>query len=160
MATILLLISILSSLFPKLWGAIQVHQQQLVSRLSSCSTAFSALWQNLVICLPFRFLLSLLELTAGIAKSTRWHVLFSLLIKTRCGVLARIGWSIWISKSQRILSLISWNRFWFEHDRILFSCTILSRSPFAHNHVYFCIPFVSVCYIHLLYDLLSFYSLW
>ena len=41
--------------------------------------------------------------SAGSAKSTWWQVLFILLIITRSGLLARIRWSVRISKSQRIL---------------------------------------------------------
>ena len=44
--------------FPNLYGPFQMHQLLLVLASHSCSTAFSALWQGLSICLSFRFLLS------------------------------------------------------------------------------------------------------
>ena len=53
------------------------------------------------------FLLSFIfnQWFTGTAKSTRWQILFFfLLIDTRTGLLARIGGSICISKSQKILS--------------------------------------------------------
>ena len=49
--------------------------------------------------LSFTFTLWFTETT----KSTRWQLLFFFLIKTGSGLLAWIGWSIWISKSQSIL---------------------------------------------------------
>ena len=42
--------------------------------------------------------------SAGTAKFTIWYILFSLLfVIIRSGILIRIMWSVWISKSQRIL---------------------------------------------------------
>ena len=43
--------------FPSFWKSIQVHQPQLVSPSPSCSKTFSTLWQDLSICLFFRFIL-------------------------------------------------------------------------------------------------------
>ena len=44
------------SFFPRPWGPFQVHQFQVVSLILSCATAFSALWQDPSISLPFCFL--------------------------------------------------------------------------------------------------------
>ena len=54
----------------------------------------------------------------AIAKSTSWQVLF-FSIKTRSCLLAWIGWSILISKSQRILCIsFCVDRFWFVFSSI------------------------------------------
>ena len=50
---------ILQSFFPSLWELLQEHQQQSVLPLSSCSTAFSALWQGQSICPFYCFLVPL-----------------------------------------------------------------------------------------------------
>ena len=56
--------------------------------------------------------------SAGMAKSTIWQVLFFFFTITRSGCLAMIGWSVCISKSQRILCIsFSWtdSRLWIYH---------------------------------------------
>ena len=62
----------------------------------------------------FLFTFTFLQWSTGKAKSMRWKVLFFLLINTRFDILARIWWSICISKSHRIfMQLIFKDRFWF-----------------------------------------------
>ena len=55
-----LLNTIPSNIFSNLWKSFQVHQLQLISPSTSCSAAFSALWQGSIIFLSFHFLLFLL----------------------------------------------------------------------------------------------------
>ena len=66
---------------------------------------------------------------AGIAKSTRWQVLFSFISDTMTGLLFGIEWFV----CKRILC-ISFSRtysgLWLYFNRILISCTILSGSSF------------------------------
>ena len=49
--------------------------------------------------------LFIFSLSAGMAKSTQWQVLFFLLINNRSGLLTRIRWFFSISKFLRILSI-------------------------------------------------------
>ena len=72
-----------------------------------CYVFFQWFFLNLTVrCLHLSFFSISFSFTlwsAGVAKSTRWQVLSFLLINTRSGLLARIRWSVCISKSQRIL---------------------------------------------------------
>ena len=78
------------------WGLFQVLWLWLVSLSLLYSLAFSTLWQSLGIYPAFCFL------SLSLYKSTIWHVLFFLLIRIKSGLLIWIGWSVCISKSQRI----------------------------------------------------------
>ena len=81
----------------------------LVSLLPSCSIAFLVLWQGLSICLSFRFLLYLLYGLLGRQSLLHNNSSFFLLIITRFGFLAKIKWSVCISKCERII-YISFSR--------------------------------------------------
>ena len=105
---ILYLISNSSWVFSlSLWGPFQAYQKQFISPLPSCSTVnnfFFALYQDVSICLSFRFLLIWLRgPSVGTTKSTIWQVLLFLLINSTLGLLVEIKWLVFISKSLRIL---------------------------------------------------------
>ena len=85
------------------WSPFKVHQHLLISQSPTCSIAFVVLWQGPSICKSFHFLLFTLS-----GKLDRQHPLkdeffFICKSKSRFGLQAVNGWSVCISKSQRIL---------------------------------------------------------
>ena len=125
---------------------------KLVSPLSSCFTAFHLSGKIQVFVYLFSFFIFLLW-SSRTAKFTRRPVLFFLLINSRSGLLTRVEWSVYISKSQRILCLIFWDRFWFMPVPFVSMVKFWSPSgsSFLSSYFYFCIPFEPVCYIRLLF---------
>ena len=79
--------------------------------------------------------------SAGTAKSSKWQVLFFILINTRSGFLTGIGSPAFLSKLQ-IISWVTISRTDSElrnticqNSQILTSCTIPRWFPFSPNHV-------------------------
>ena len=82
--------------------------------------------------------------SAGTVKSTKWHVLFFLLIKTKPDLLAWIEWYICISKSKKIYFLrqiLVCAYTVCQLGKTSVSCTISNRSPSLLSHTCSCIVF-------------------
>ena len=96
--------------FQSLWRPFHVFPQQLVLLLTLCCTVFfSALWKDPRIFFIFS-LSSIFTLSfAGTAQSFSGQIPFFLLINTKSDLLAGMGWSICISKSQRFIIIINNN---------------------------------------------------
>ena len=135
MILILPLISKSPSLFSKLLGTLP-RAPITIGTIDTFifHTFFSNLvrsWYLSIFYFYFIFTLSF----AGTAQSTRWqqYSLFFFLINRRSSLLTRIGWSIYISKSQRILCLIFWDRFLSKHISM---AKFLSLAQFPVNYLF------------------------
>ena len=153
------LVLLFPSPFTSLWWLFRTHQLQLVSPSLSCSIVFSVLYQGLGIYLSFRFLWFLL---CGLPERQnqlfgRFSFFLFLLTITRSDHLAEIGWSVYISKSQRSLC-VSFSRAdsWLSiyHSFIWLNFNFLHNSQcFPHPVVFSLILFFAIiCCIRSLSD--------
>ena len=109
-----------------------------------CHRHVPQLWilrQGPSICLPFRFLKFFTLCPTRTAKSTRRQFLFSLLINTRSGLLARnLVIRLYLKIQENFIRLILKDGFWLVHIpfssmiKLFVSYTIPSESSFLPNH--------------------------
>lgn len=100
----------------------------------------------------YNFLLFFFHFYCGWLEQQNLLKIFYLLIMIRSHVLALLRWSVQISNWEYCCFIFSIRQILFCVYGTAIICTVLSRSPFPLGYAYFCIPFQSICWIHLWYD--------
>ena len=152
MVSIIPLTSGYTNLFSRFWRPFQEHQLRLVLPPSlSTSLATSK-------CLPI-FSLSLVFTLwlIGTARSTKWQIIFVLLINKRLDLLAEICSSVWISEFQTILRVVFSRAY---SDLCICHLSVWPNFNFLHNSYLIifptqtCLQLYSLCitflYLHIM----------